>query len=231
MVKLNGKNIFLVRTCAENIDYHLPGVVGAARELTSPIDIWECFFTDEMLNDIVENTTRFDDKTTRLERQEIDKLATIRTFFETFNSNCKKYYIMSEYTTVDEKLEAFRGRCGFKIYMPQKPNRYGIKIYALTDAKMFFTAHMDVGKQPPSPYQVNTSNIGLVPRLCEHIWNSDRNVTMDNFFTAEVAEELLAKKLTILGTIKKKTNVASRISPRKSACGEAVCVHFKNILL
>ncbi|GBP22160.1 hypothetical protein EVAR_10670_1 [Eumeta japonica] len=39
---------------------------------------------------------------------------------------------------IDEKLEEFRGRCSFRQYIPSKPNKYGIKIYALTDAKMFY---------------------------------------------------------------------------------------------
>ncbi|KAK9685290.1 Transposase IS4 [Popillia japonica] len=46
-------------TKAESIVYRLPGVVGTARESSSPIDIWGWSFTDEMLNDIVENTNKF----------------------------------------------------------------------------------------------------------------------------------------------------------------------------
>jgi hypothetical protein len=41
--------------------------------------------------------------------------------------------------TTDEKLEAFRGRCGSKQYIPSKPNKYGIKIHALVDAKVLYT--------------------------------------------------------------------------------------------
>lgn len=48
----------------------------------------------------------------------------------------------------------------------------------------------------------STSIVGLVPRLCEHIRDAGRNVTMDNFCTsAEVAQKLLAKRFTILATI------------------------------
>nr|XP_022906087.1 piggyBac transposable element-derived protein 4-like [Onthophagus taurus] len=71
---------------------------------------------------------RFDDKGTREERQRHDKLAPIREVFDAFNSNLPKYFSLSEYTTVDEMLAAFRGKCGFRVYMPNKPNRYGIKI-------------------------------------------------------------------------------------------------------
>ncbi|KAJ8937972.1 hypothetical protein NQ314_011642 [Rhamnusium bicolor] len=142
---------------------------------------------------------RFDDKTTRSERQRFDKLAAIREIFESFNSNLSKHYNLSVYTTIDEKLEAFRGRCSFRVYVPKKPNHYGIKIYALVDAKLFYTAKMEVyvGQQPPGPFEINTSNIALVPRLCEPIWGTGRNVTTDNFFTSTDVAELLLRELCL----------------------------------
>nr|XP_022910465.1 uncharacterized protein LOC111421528 [Onthophagus taurus] len=54
---------------------------------------------------------RFDDRETREERKHVDRLAPIRGIFEEFVKNCKKSYSLSENITIDEKLEAFRGRC------------------------------------------------------------------------------------------------------------------------
>ncbi|KAJ8934657.1 hypothetical protein NQ318_017036, partial [Aromia moschata] len=65
---------------------------------------------------------RFDDIETRQERVALDKLAPIRTLFNHFNENLKNSYSHSDYVTVDEKLEAFRGRCGFRQYILNKPN-------------------------------------------------------------------------------------------------------------
>ncbi len=64
---------------------------------------------------------RFDDKNTRILRKD-DKLGYIRTVWNLFTDNCKKYYTLSENVTIDETLRAFKGRCGFKQYMPNKPN-------------------------------------------------------------------------------------------------------------
>lgn len=74
---------------------------------------------------------RFDGADTRLARKEIDKFTTIREIFQMFTSNCKKSYSVSEFTTIDEMLLAFRGRCSFRQYMPMKPNKYGLKVYGL----------------------------------------------------------------------------------------------------
>lgn len=149
---------------------------------------------------------RFDDIHTRQDRIQIDKLAPIRILFEKFNCNQKKCYSHSAYVTVDEKLEAFRGRCSFRQYIPSKPNKYGIKIFALSDSKLFYTSHMEVyvGKQPDGPFQNDTTAKSVVERLCQHIFGSNRNVTTDNWFTSmELAESLKSNKLTLLGTIRK----------------------------
>ncbi|XP_059055006.1 piggyBac transposable element-derived protein 4-like [Achroia grisella] len=150
---------------------------------------------------------RFDNKDTREERLNLDKLAPIRELFDEVVGAFKKYYSVSQYVTIDEKLEAFRGRCGFRQYIPSKPNKYGIKIYALTDAKMFYTQTMEVylGKQPDGPYQVDDSAVALVLRLSENIYNTGRNITCDNFFTSiPLLDKLESQyKLTVIGTIRK----------------------------
>lgn len=64
---------------------------------------------------------RFDNNSNRKERRELDKLAAIRAITDQFVENCKVHYSPSEYLTVDEKLESFKGRCSFRQYMPIKP--------------------------------------------------------------------------------------------------------------
>lgn len=149
---------------------------------------------------------RFDDLETREARKSLDKLAPIRDFFAKFVENCKKNYSLGQQVTIDEKLEGFRGRCSFRQYIPSKPNKYGIKIFALCDAKMYYTANLEVyvGTQPEGPFQTNNSALSLVERLCQPIYGTGRNLTTDNWFTSfPLAELLLRHKLTTIGTIKR----------------------------
>jgi hypothetical protein len=44
------------RTCIHNIVTHLPGAKSAAKHATTPTEVWETFFTEEMLQLIVEYT-------------------------------------------------------------------------------------------------------------------------------------------------------------------------------
>ncbi|CAK1589639.1 unnamed protein product [Parnassius mnemosyne] len=150
---------------------------------------------------------RFDNIHTREQRKAVDKLAPIREIFEQFVKNCQTNYKNTEYVTIDEMLESFRGSCGFRQYMPSKPAKYGIKLFSLVDAMTFYTKNLEiyVGKQPEGPYFQDTSTKALVKRMIEPISGTGRNVTMDNWFTSvPLAEDLLTNhNLTVVGTLRK----------------------------
>ncbi|CAK1600420.1 unnamed protein product [Parnassius mnemosyne] len=68
------------------------------------------------------NHLRFDDVDTRQERLSQDRLAPFRKLFEEFVSRCQQHYTPFENLTLDEELVAFRGRCKFRQYLPNKPD-------------------------------------------------------------------------------------------------------------
>lgn len=149
---------------------------------------------------------RFDDRDTRIARKAEDRLAPIREIFTEFVNNCQKNYSLGEYTTIDEMLAGFRGRCGFRQYIPSKPNKYGIKIYALVDAKMYYSHGLEIyaGKQPDGPYNISNKPTDVVRRLTACISGSGRNITADNWFTdIDLVQELKEKKLSYVGTLKR----------------------------
>ena len=64
---------------------------------------------------------------------------------------------MSAVVTVDEQLIPFRGRCSFKQYMPEKPEKYGMKLLLMCDCLTGYTFN---GK-PYLGRQGNQRNVGL----------------------------------------------------------------------
>lgn len=128
---------------------------------------------------------RFDDREARVKNNEKDKLAPIREIFEKMVHNCRSSYSLGQNCTIDEKLEGFRGRCSFKQYIPSKPNKYGIKIYALVDARTLFTCNMEIyaGKNENEALALSNMPGDVVKRLVEPIYNSGCNITADNWFT------------------------------------------------
>lgn len=77
-----------------------------------------------------------------------DKAAAISWGFNRLVENSQKNYSPHEYVCVDEMLVPFRGRCRFKMYMPKKPAKYGLKVMILADAKTyyFYNGYIYTGK-------------------------------------------------------------------------------------
>ena len=68
-------------------------------------------------------TIRFDDLATRAERLEHDKLAPIREIVDIVCARCRTLYHPSPFLTVNEQLIRFFGHCGFRVYIPSKPDK------------------------------------------------------------------------------------------------------------
>lgn len=81
---------------------------------------------------------RFDDSLTHLVREKEDPAAAISGVFNRFIKNCQEIYEIGAFACVDETLIPFRGGCKFRVFMPNKPAKYGIKLMCLTDARNFF---------------------------------------------------------------------------------------------
>ncbi|XP_050540433.1 piggyBac transposable element-derived protein 4-like [Daktulosphaira vitifoliae] len=150
---------------------------------------------------------RFDDIGTRAQRKQFDKLAAIRSIFDEFVLRCENYYTVWANVTIDEMLESFRGRCSFRVYIPSKPNKYGIKIQALVDSSTFYTSKMEVyvGTQPDGPYKCENDPVSVVKRLIAQITKTGRNITMDNWYNSipQAIDLLKNHNTTVVGTLRK----------------------------
>lgn len=128
---------------------------------------------------------RFDDKRTREERLQSDKLAAFSYIWNCFKRNCKTRFAPGESVTIDEQLVPFRGRCPFRQYMKSKPAKYGIKVFWMCDSETGYACDgiVYVGKfANEAPHR----NLGfdIVKELSYTILKSGRNITCDNFFTS-----------------------------------------------
>lgn len=146
---------------------------------------------------------RFDDKLTRPGRFRNDKLAAFRILWEKWVARLPLLFNPGVDVCVDEQLVGFKGRCGFRQYMPKKPTKYGIKIWVTCDVATSYAWKMEIytGKSPGSSREVN-QGMRVVLQLTEGL--QGHTVTCDNFFTSfSLAEELLRRKLALVGTIRR----------------------------
>lgn len=92
------------------------------------------------------------------------------------------------------------------MYMPNKPAKYGIKLYTLCDARMFYVWNFEIncGAQPQGPYALSHKATDVVKRLVAPVEKSNQNLTTDNYYTTyDLALYLLEQGITFVGTVKK----------------------------
>ena len=68
----------------------------------------------------------FDDKETRSARWRMDRGAAVREIHEMWNDTLAKAVYVGKDATIDEALYADRGEISFKVYLPNKPAKYGL---------------------------------------------------------------------------------------------------------
>lgn len=86
-----------------------------ATDGTAP-EYFRSVMTEKRFQQLV-RAIRFDDKETSRAGSATDNLAPIREVFEGFVKRCIESYTPGLYVTIDEMLEAFRGRCKFGQYL------------------------------------------------------------------------------------------------------------------
>lgn len=161
--------------------------------------------TSEKRCNILIRALRFDDSLTRLVREKEDPAAAISGVFNRFIKNCREIYEIGSFACVDETLIPFRGRSKFRMFMPNKPAKYGIKLMCLTDIGNFFLskAYIYIGKNSDrmilnSEERKLKKPTQVVFRLPKRIFGTNRNITADNWFMSmELAEHLWEKSLTV----------------------------------
>ena len=134
-----------------------------------------------------------------------------------------QYYVPSQNITVDEQLVLFRDRCSFIQYIPSKLDKYGIKIFWACDASNNYPLRAlpylgrDTTSAKPSQRSQSVA-ADVVSLLTDDFHGSRRNITSDNYFTdLKLAESLVKKKLTTVGTVRRnKTFLPKEFQEKKA---------------
>ncbi|RWR98594.1 piggyBac transposable element-derived protein 4-like protein, partial [Dinothrombium tinctorium] len=147
---------------------------------------------------------RFDNFETRADRRKVDKLAPIREIFNKFSENCTNSYYPGKYLTVDEQLVGFKGRCPFRQYIANKPDKVGIKLWMIVcvDSKYVWKIQPYTGKLDGNVVEKNQPT-RVVRDMIEGL-KKGHNITTDNLFTSvKTAKMAFEHGHTVIGTLRK----------------------------
>ena len=116
----------------------------------------------------------------------------------------QKYYTPGQSLSVDEQMIGTKCRVSFLQYMPKKPKRFGIKLWAICEAATGYCCNCEIytGKED------GTKEHGLAYRVVTNLvkpfvgnWHV---VYFDNFFSSvQLVSDLLKQQVLSCGTIRK----------------------------
>ena len=132
-----------------------------------------------------------------------DKLGKIRPIIEKVSEVFRSVYSPHKELSVDEAMIPFKGRSSLKQYMPKKPVKRGIKVWAVADGTNGYICDFEVytGKQGDSVEKGLRARV--VIGLTQLYKNTFRHVYFDNFFTSFILLiDLFKMGLYACGTIR-----------------------------
>ena len=132
-----------------------------------------------------------------------DILHKVRPLLSELQSNCRKYWKVGTFASLDESMINFRGRSRFKQYIKSKPHKWGFKFFSVCDSITGYFIHFELytGKQTvEEKYGLCTDVVLKLVKECG-LEGSKTVVVADNYYTSPQLCALLATKgIGFIGT-------------------------------
>lgn len=185
-------------------------IIMGIKDLSVYVDYWS---TDPILHDPFvanimprrryEKLCQFMHCSIAADEDRADKLTKVRPLITLCQRNFNACFAPSKDLSVDEAMVQFDGRLSWKQYLPNKPVKWGIKLWCLCDAATGYCLAFMVYTGAETGDVAPTHDLGyrVVMELMSAYLNQQRHVYADNYFTTvTLAKELLRCGTYLCGT-------------------------------
>lgn len=141
-----------------------------------------------------------------------DKMGQLRWLINEIRGSCQRAWNVGKFGSVDEMMIRYKGTyCPARQYMPQKLQKWGIKVWCLADAISKFVSNFEVycGKDPTiaNEASIPRGQPKLAHNVVLHLLTSNEGrghvIAMDNFFTSiPLFKDLLDKGIYATRTVR-----------------------------
>lgn len=126
-----------------------------------------------------------------------DRLIKVRTLMEYFSTNFRAIYTPTQELSLDEGGMPWRGKLCFKVFQKNKPDKYGVKLYILAEAKSGYVYSFEVYS---GTYR---STEDTVCTLMAELMNKGYRLYMDNYYNSvDLCETLYNLGVHACGTMR-----------------------------
>ena len=164
-----------------------------------------------------------------------DPIFKLRPLFDSLKANFQAVYIPGENICIDEAMCPWRGRVAFRVYIRNKPVKWGIKLYELCESESGYVFNLEVYCRYPD---LSNAPSAVVKRLLDPLKGEGRSLYMDNYYMCPVlASELILENTNCIGTTRsnrvdfprelRATNYRlGQMEYRRK--GQVLCLHWKD---
>jgi len=175
-------------------------------------------------------------------RPQSDKMYKIRPVIDHMQNKFQSAIVPEQNIALDEELLLFKGRLGFRQYMPLKRSRFGVKLFCVCESSTAYVLkfHIYAGKHAPMDVIYNslppeTENFNktdkLVIYMLSELLGHGHTVYMDNFYNNVQLAEYLHSRLTgVCGTMRK-NRVPAAVRDCKLQKGESSGFRHEEVMI
>ncbi|XP_062570286.1 piggyBac transposable element-derived protein 4-like [Saccostrea cucullata] len=155
-----------------------------------------------------------------------DPIFKVRRAYDHFRLKFEDLYSPGENIAIDEGMIAWRGNYSFRVYMPDKPDKFGVKLFMLCDSSNGYCSRFEMYHGT----QENVSNKGkiydLVMRLMNPYLGKGHKLYVDNFYTSPILfHDLFQRRTGACGTMRvNRKGVPADLKTVKLKKGESVAM-------
>ncbi|XP_064621353.1 piggyBac transposable element-derived protein 4-like [Lineus longissimus] len=229
----------------------VPGLKANVADKDDPVPYFELFFDDDILAVIVEQTNlyaaQFIDEHKGQEKHNTmmdlgipnvsRKLYKLYPILNHLRQKFKSVYQPEQEIAIDESLMMWKGRLGWKQYIPSKRARFGIKSYELCESQSgyiwdFFT-YTGQDTEYRAEYRDNPSmGARVILSLAHPLLDQGYGINMDNFFSSPILFDFLCQHETdAVGTIRpNRKGLPVQMTQKRLKKGES-CDYYRGKLM
>ncbi|XP_069113477.1 piggyBac transposable element-derived protein 4-like [Argopecten irradians] len=137
-------------------------------------------------------------------------------------SNFQSCYNPNKNIAIDEGMIPWRGNLHFRVYSPDKPIKYGLKVYMLCDSDNGYCSRMELYTGHGGQNSQFGATYDLIMRLADPFLNKGYHLYMDNYFSSpQLFYSLFLNATLACGTLRKnRRGVPQDLKDRRLVRGE-----------
>ncbi|XP_013391250.1 piggyBac transposable element-derived protein 4-like [Lingula anatina] len=132
-----------------------------------------------------------------------DKLYKVRPVLDRIVQKIRTVYAPKRELSLDESMVACKSRCSFKQFMRDKPIRWGLKLFMISESVTGYVCNLKVYTGKEKEGSDNGATHDVVLSVTSPFLNKGHHLYMDNYYTSVPAfQELLRRSTPACGTVR-----------------------------